>query len=415
MPVKPPLVENAPGLIWRPRKVGWEARWQGRTDLVRRGYEPKSVRLWSGVEPSEIEKLFISDRCNSLQSDMLVWGRGGLPVVGVFDGTVRSLIASFRSDQDSGYHKLRIRTRRFYDTLCRRLETDHGEELIANVKARNVLRWHESWSADGKIAMGHAMVGMLRTLLSFGLTILEDEECGRLSGVLSKMRFPMAKPRLERLTAEYAIAIRAKAHENNKPSLALAQAFQFELMLRQKDVIGEWMPISEPGVSDVISGNEKWLRGIRWEGINENLVLRHVTSKRQKEIEVDLRNAPMVLEELCLFAGLPVGSVVSRDLLPKNGPIIKKEIVNIPYTDSQFRREWRELAELCDIPKTVKNMDSRAGAISEATDADANLEHVRHAATHSDISMTQKYSRNAVEKTAKVQHARVAYRNKPGS
>jgi hypothetical protein len=53
-------------------------------------------------------------------------------------------------------------------------------------------------------------------------------------------------------------------------------------------------------------------------------------------------------------------------------------------------------------------MDNRAGAIIEATDADADLEHVRHAATHSDMAMTQRYSRGAEDKIASVQIARIA-------
>ena len=59
-------------------------------------------------------------------------------------------------------------------------------------------------------------------------------------------------------------------------------------------------------------------------------------------------------------------------------------------------------------------MDSRAGAITEATDAGADLEHIRHAATHSDISMTQRYSRGDADKTAGVLRQRVAHRNKQG-
>jgi len=68
---------------------------------------------------------------------------------------------------------------------------------------------------------------------------------------LSKMRFAMPQPRKERLTSAQANAIRAKAHEMGRPSIALAQAFQFELMLRQKDVIGEYVPIAEAGISDL--------------------------------------------------------------------------------------------------------------------------------------------------------------------
>jgi hypothetical protein len=82
------------------------------------------------------------------------------------------------------------------------------------------------------------------------------------------------------------------------PSIALAQAFQFECTLRQKDVIGELVPLSEPGVSLVVIRNQKWLRGIVWQEIDQNLILKHVTSKKQKLTEVDLKLAPMVIEEL---------------------------------------------------------------------------------------------------------------------
>ena len=70
-----------------------------------------------------------------------------------------------------------------------------------------------------------------------------------------------------------------KAHEESMSSVALAQAFQFDCQLRQKDVIGEWVPIDEAGVSDVIDGDEKWLRGIRWEEIDLSMVLRHRASQ----------------------------------------------------------------------------------------------------------------------------------------
>lgn len=402
---KYPTIENAPGLTWKPRKTGWECRWHARTDLIRRGFTPKSARLWSGAESdlTSVAIAFIQDRANALQDEMLVWGRGGIPVVGDFDGSLKSLIGCYQTDADSTYRKLRYRTRGYYDTLCRRLNQDHGSEQISDIKARHLLRWHEDWSAAGKIAMAHALVGMLRTLVGFGATILESEECERLSGTLSKMRFSMAKPRLERLTADQANAIRAKAHDLGKHSIALAQAFQFELMLRQKDVIGEWVPGSEPGLSDVTNGNSKWLRGIRWSEIDGNLILRHTTSKRQKDIEVDLRNAPMVMEELDRLGSIP-----------SSGPVVVSEI-GIPYTDNQFRHEWRKLADLCGIPKTVRNMDSRAGAISEATDAGADIESVRQAATHSNSSTTMRYSRNPVEKTAAVQIKRVAHRNKGGN
>jgi hypothetical protein len=163
-----------------------------------------------------------------------------------------------------------------------------------------------------------------------------------------------------RLTAAQAIAIRAKAHEMGRPSIALAQAFQFELMLRQKDVIGEWVPLAEPGISAVQADGLKWLRGIRWEEIDSNMILTHVTSKRQKEIIVSLINAPMVIAKL-------------KDKISHlfQGPVIVSEFDRLPWTAPEFRRWWRLVANACGVPKAVRNMDSRAGAITEATAAGA--------------------------------------------
>lgn len=403
---KPPTVTNAPGINWMPRKDGqWKALWRARADLVERGYLPKAVGLWLGA-PDELDEnniYWIQTRANDLQADMLAWGRGGVPVVpGTFDGTLDALAAAYRTDADSPYHKKRYVTRQFYDKLLEQLTKKHGSELVANIKGRTVLRWHEEWSAGGKVAMAHALVGMLRTIVNFGVTMLESDDCERLSGVMSKMRFAMAKPRSEALTADMVVAIRAKAHEKGFPSLALAQALQFELILRQKDVLGEWVPISEPGMSDVVNDmGSKWLRGLRWEEIDENLTLRHITSKRGKPIERSLRSAPMVMEELGRFKDLP-----------KSGPVVIYERSGQPWSSSYFRQVWRGIATEAGVPKSVRNMDSRAGAITEATDAGAELEHIRHAATHSDIAMTQRYSRGDAGKAEEVARKRNEHRNK---
>lgn len=401
-----PRVENAPGLVWKPRKNGWEARWAARTDLVARGFLPKSQRLWAGVAPTETEAAMISDGCQRLQNEMLVWSRGGVPqLASVSDGTLRGLIHAYQTDALSTYRKLRYHVRVRQDQMLRRVAAKHGDAELAQIKARTILEWHKQWSDDGKkLAVGHFLIAQLRVMCGFGMTILEDEQCERLSVVLSKMRFPSPRPRTERLTADQAVAIRAMAHEFARPSIALAQAFQFDLMLRQKDCIGEWVPMAEPGVSDIFRGNDKWLHGLRWEEIDQNLILRHYTSKKDKPLEVDLNLAPMVMEELSRMAAIDPGK--------KKGAVIVCETTGRPWISGEYRRHWRLIADAVGIPKSVKNMDSRAGGISEATDAGAELEHVRHAATHSNISMTQRYSRGATEKIANVMQLRAEHRNK---
>ncbi len=112
---KPPTVTNAPGINWMPRKDGqWKALWRARADLTARGYLPKAVGIWIGT-PDELDEAninWIQTRANDLQSDMLAWGRGGVPSVpGVFDGTLDALAAAYRNDPDSPYHKKRYVTR----------------------------------------------------------------------------------------------------------------------------------------------------------------------------------------------------------------------------------------------------------------------------------------------------------------
>ncbi len=271
--------------------------------------------------------------------------------------------------------------------------------------------------------MGAAFVGQLRTLFTFGRSILESEECVRLGAVMHDLRFKGGKHREVHITAEQADAVRYKARLYFAlPSVALAQALQFECTLRQRDVIGEWAPLTEPGISDVIDKDEKWIRGLLWQEIDDNLILRHTTSKKQKIIVVDLKLASMVLEELAELTGgqsilvtdpITKKVTVNRRLLPAAGPVVICDTTGMPWTDSEYRRKWRKIAKLAGVPDNVWNMDSRSGAISEAISAGVPLEFVRHAATHSDISQTQDYDRTGAEATATTMKARALHRNKP--
>ncbi|MBM6677029.1 hypothetical protein H6A07_09840, partial [Olsenella uli] len=82
------------------------------------------------------------------------------------------------------------------------------------IKHRIFLELHAHWSQDGRhIPMAHSLIGMVRTLIGFGVVFLESAECERLSGVLHRMKFEMGKGREQHLTADQADAIRAHAHK----------------------------------------------------------------------------------------------------------------------------------------------------------------------------------------------------------
>lgn len=268
--------------------------------------------------------------------------------------TINDLIERYKSDPDSNFSTLSFNTRGHYTDLLRVIGKEYGNERLADINARALVRWHEEWSAGGKIAGAHSKITMLRRLVGFGATSLEDADCTRLSLILHRLRFEPPKARTGRMTLEQVINIRAKAHEKGRPSIALAQAFQSDIGLIQKDVIGEWIPVSEPGESDIIDGDRKWVRGLRWEAVNDPLFLSVGPNT------YNLNEYPAVMEELEIqFDFHP--TTHTRNRLPATGPIIVSEWDKLPWTPPEFRRWWRMIADEVGVPKGVKNSDSRRG------------------------------------------------------
>lgn len=329
--------------------------------------------------------------------------------------SLASLIDAYTSDPDSSFNtKLRSSTKDNYNSLMRRIRDDHGVVDVRDITGRTLLQWHTHWlGADNHVAMSHSLIGMLRTLSSYGSVLLDDPDCRRLKQILTDSRFPMPKARTVNLTADQVVAIRAKAHEMGYASIALAQAFQFEGTFRQKDVIGERVKRDalEP-YTHLIGGDEKWGAGITWSEIDRDLVLRHVTSKRQKPIEIDLKYAPMVREELKLFLASDYGKYLIGS--SRESPIIISERTGEPYHSWEFRHAWRKIASSAGIPKHIKNMDTRAGAITEAIESGASLEDARKTATHSDSGQTAKYSRGDAKAVVSTMKKRVANRARAG-
>lgn len=423
---KPPIIQDAAGLRWRPRANGWVGYWVARADIVARGYPVETSRVYAPKpwrEPDADDIKFIRSECSRLQSEMLGWARGGDVSNLVFTGTVASLIDCYERDPDSPFHKLRFASKKTYRAFMRLLEQTVGERVLSEVRGRDLRRWYENYStpsdADGpkRIPRAHAAMTMFRMMLSFGVSILEDEDCARLKAIMSEMQFAQGRSRVEEITAEQSAAVIAKAHEIGRPSVALAQALQFELVLRQKDVVGEWVPLDEPGLSDMTRHGRKWLYGIDWREISEDLTLTHRLSKSLKGRDAiadrhagktkiwDLKLYPMVMAEL---ARIPKEQRV--------GPLIINERTALPYVARQFEKAWRKAATLAGVPANVQNRDSRAGGITEGIEAsDGDMEAARNAAGHRNVSTTRIYNRGEHRQTAKVAQLRAAKRTEKDS
>ncbi len=92
------------------------------------------------------------------------------------------------------------------------------------------------------------------------------------------------------------------------------------------------------------------------------------------------------------------------------GPIIIDENAGRPYFHRHFARVFREIAQKAGVPDSVWSRDFRAGGITEAMDAGANIEQTRQHATHTNIKMTGHSNRGSEKQTAEVARARAAFR-----
>lgn len=317
--------------------------------------------------------------------------------------TIGEVVAAYQTERVSGYHELRHGTRVRHGQVLRRIVARHGDVLLSDIKSKTIMEWHLDWSDNKtKIATGHSFIAQLRTLCRYGVLAHEDPECVRLATVLSMLRFPNAKRGKEKLTFEQADAICRMAHRFALPSIALTEATQFECGFRQKDLIGEIVPTSEPGPG-LPWRDRKWMRGIVWPEIDQDLVLRHVTSKTQKPVVFDLKTRPLVMRELNYLAHISPGK--------KSGALVKCEITGLPWVAGEFRRKWREIADACGIPKSVCNMHSRSGMITETINSGVAIENASKLATHSNVETTEIYNRGDFEEIdAKAMQARLAHR-----
>lgn len=274
--------------------------------------------------------------------------------VNEFEGTLKDLVA--RYIEDKGFLGLRFKTREHYMILMKEIAVEFGEgRRISDIKSQDIQGLYKNWTQNRGEAMAHSLLGMFRRLIYFGATSLRDEPCERLGMYLHRMKFAVPKSTAGSLNREQADAIRAASHKLDRASLALGQAFQFECDLSQTDTIGQWVPLSEEGEAILEYGGSKWLRGLRWEEIDGDLNLNHLASKSQKQVRIDLKTCPMVMEELAL----KYGQNFTRADLPWTGPILVSEVSGVPWAPQEYRRYWRKAANLAGVPGDVKNYSSR--------------------------------------------------------
>jgi len=272
-----------------------------------------------------------------------------------------------------------------------------GRRRVDAVDASDIRRWYKELTEASSKSWAYYTISVLKAALSFGST-KRFADCRLLRAELRDARFSGGAKRTEYLTHAQVLAFRDAARALGADWMALCLLFQFELGLRRRDVIGEY--IREPGTDGIRLRGRVWRDGVTWANIDATGVFTRLvskTSRTSQEVAVHvIADYPDLAAEL---ARLPRGV----------GPIVIFPQTGRPPTDDQCRHWFRRIARVAGIPDNVWQMDARAGANTEAFQAGATEEERMALLTHAEPSTNEGYIRE------KLKQARQAARKRVGS
>ncbi len=399
---KIPSLDNAPGLEVQQRADGsFRSMWRAPKADASDGFVPKSVTVPGDItNPADHD--MIRSACHQHQAELAKWRLSKARAVPSEIVTYQDLSRLYQTHEASPFLTVKENSRRDYLYELRVIERTIGLRTLAGTKAVDFTRWFKAAKDSvegGGARKAYGIIKRIRAMVSFGI-VAEVAACHRLKSILEEMRFEQPPRREAAMTYEMAVAIIAQAHKENRPSIALAQAIQFETGLRQVDVIGQWLTTESEASSPYRIGKKRW-KGLVWQHISADLILTMKTSKTGATAGHDLSAMPLVKAEL--------------DRIPKEkriGPVVINENTGLPYVALTFSHNWREIADRAGVPKGIWNRDSRAGALTEGDEAGAEVTDLQRMAGHTTAKMTGRYIRGAAVVTSqKVARLRVQRRS----
>jgi hypothetical protein len=342
-------------------------------------------------------------------------------LITAYDGTVGGACKVYRVHTQSPYNEVAANTRKTYGDSLKVIEGTVSARLFRNCTVMDVKRWYKGWrqpaTPDGneRIDRAHNAVAQLRSVLHFCFALgPKFDACGELEKRLveGKVRFERRGAREQEMTYQLAYAFIRKSLQMGEGGvipadrglyMAIGTAAQFELALRQGDIIGKWRT-SVPGTphAEYDGDGEMWSGPFRWENI-PGWRFRLKTSKTKGATGFLLSDYPLLFP---LLERVPHGE--------RAGAIVKGEH-GLPVRERSYRKWWRQIARAAGLPDEVWSMDARAGAITEADDAGVDFKKLQDFATHTDATSTERYRRRRERGNREVAKARAELRKAGGA
>lgn len=380
-----PKRSETPGLIRR--RGGKTLYWSAESLAVDlKGFPDPLIRL-----PADANATELGDLCKGYAKTLADWLNEEEKPKWRYDGTVAGLCDVFKKHPHSPMQDVKWNTADSYVDSFKVIRSTVGKRAVRALNAVNDCKeWYQRWRSPAKaggperIKRAHDAMAAFRMAVRFGAA-LRFPNCKDLAKELSMLRFERADQREGQMTFEQAkrfVTTALASGEKRDLYMAIGVAAQFETILRQKDIIGEWH-------------DDAWTGQFTWENIPGG-ILRIKTSKSRYK-----KTATFDLASFDLLWPL-IQSVPQPE---RAGTIVKGEL-DLPVRERSYRKWFREIATAAGIPRQVWNMDTRAGGVTEALESGADLDTVRRAATHSKASMTLRYERDTAAAIASVAQTR---------
>jgi hypothetical protein len=390
------------------------------------GFPEQCIPLPPGADAAELSRLC---RAHTTRLDRWIEQRRAAEPEQTgtrYDGTVLAACRVYQEHPHSPFNTtIKANTRKSYLDSLKVIETTVGARLIHKVTVIDCRYWYGEWRKpavkDGKerIDRAHNAIAMFKTVLRFNAA-LRRQECKQLAEELEKVRFERGGAREEEMSQAHAVAFIRAAHElaakgainaDRAMNMALGVAAQFELAVRQKDIIGEWhhnerdsSQAIKRGAAHLRLGAEVWTGWFTWENIpGWRWRMRTSKSKYRSPLDFDLSIYGLLF---------PLLEAVPHD--QRHGPIIKGED-NLPIRARTYQKNFRKIARAASIPDEVWSMDARAGAATEAEEAGIDMGLIQDALGHSRATTTVRYIRRRSAKIADVAAARQRSRTNDGA
>lgn len=229
------------------------------------------------------------------------------------------------------------------------------------------------------------MFTTLRILVGYGVQI-KAPGARDVREILSELRIESPRPRTQYPTESQMKAILRQADIAGNTAFALGLLCQWWLALRAVDVRGQWLGAGK---------NARWADGLTWDMIDKELIwLRKTPSKTERSadtgFEFDLRMVPEIRARL---EAIPTDQRI--------GPVIK-QANGQPFHQHRWTKLFRIYADQAGIPRDLRMMDTRAGAINHAKLAGASPADLQRHAGHANMEMTERYVRGHDDVRGKV-------------